>query len=794
MKHISIKYNPYLIKTVIKVDGKEPKPNSSLNVGNKRLQEWVERLPKTLLDEYRDRNISLEFTGITSDYEDVQAAFKPYKERMSIEWSHNKTPDVTDVENTIKRIFEDIQAGPINSLKDPKIVRTFERAQNAQFEINVVATMSSGKSTLINALLGKKLMPAANEATTATIVRIIDTPNTDSYTAIAYDKSGNKRKVKEPVTLLDMKAMNDDPEISTIELRGKIPFVNSTGMRLILVDTPGPNNSRNERHREMTYQMLKGSDHSLVLYVMNAGQLGINDEKNFLDFVCDCMKEGGKQSRERFIFAVNQMDRFNVEDEGQNCIKKALDNVKDSLEERGINEPNIFPVSSLAALEKRSEGKVKMALPIFQPLSETYPAYHFDTYYDYSHLPASARNRIENFKSKAEISSDDLLEVHTGIVSIEQAIAMYINKYARTTKIRDLVHAFNEKLTELAVEARLRDAILEDENAAKEIEKQISLVQSNINSAQNAQQCTKMIDDLKLTKAKEDIRKYLDGVKNKINSMMSGKQNKVEKLQAKMQCDELKRDCEAIATQLKIQLVSIIQKAYQDNVSNLVEEYKKCLSDLNAGIEDNALAFDSLDLVATNLQDLSNIISDHEERVDESYYKTEEYEVKVPGNRGKYGSGGAADGAAVGAAIGSFIPGIGSLLGAIGGAIIGGIGGAAAGTGEHMETRTIQKKVEKYVDYIDMSEVASDYLMPFQKSLLNVQTTAEEFVDGETERLKKYLKGKLQEINGILSQKLEELKKATQKKETTASEIAKKKEELEWLREIQHRVNCIIEF
>ncbi|WP_201603110.1 dynamin family protein [Psychrobacter submarinus] len=40
------------------------------------------------------------------------------------------------------------------------------------FKIIVVATMSSGKSTLINSMLGRELLHCANEATTATITRI----------------------------------------------------------------------------------------------------------------------------------------------------------------------------------------------------------------------------------------------------------------------------------------------------------------------------------------------------------------------------------------------------------------------------------------------------------------------------------------------------------------------------------------------------------------------------------------------------------------------------------------------
>ena len=63
MKNVEIKYNPYLIETFITVDGQIPKLNSSLNVGKKRLQEWVDRLPMILLDEYRDPNLKVSFQG-----------------------------------------------------------------------------------------------------------------------------------------------------------------------------------------------------------------------------------------------------------------------------------------------------------------------------------------------------------------------------------------------------------------------------------------------------------------------------------------------------------------------------------------------------------------------------------------------------------------------------------------------------------------------------------------------------------------------------------------------------------
>ena len=89
MKKINIKYNPYTINTEITVDGQTPKPNSALRVGKKRLQEWVETLPQIILDEYRDRNVTVEFTGSKNDYDDIVAIFEVYKNQISASASYS---------------------------------------------------------------------------------------------------------------------------------------------------------------------------------------------------------------------------------------------------------------------------------------------------------------------------------------------------------------------------------------------------------------------------------------------------------------------------------------------------------------------------------------------------------------------------------------------------------------------------------------------------------------------------------------------------------------------------------
>ena len=753
MKKVKIKYNPYIVETEITVDGQKPKANSALNVGKKRLQEWVEKLPQILLDEYRDSNVIIEFTGTVSDYEDIESVFNVYKDKISATCNFHKTADITDVERTIDKIFENIKNGPVAELKDKKIIQAFEKAKDSKFEINVVATMSSGKSTLINALLGQQLMPAANEATTATIVKIIDTDQ-DHFSAIAYDKSGQIVKKLDNVTLEDMQALNADVKVSTVEIKGKIPCVSSVGMKLVLVDTPGPNNSRDKSHEEMTYKMIADSDKSLVLYVMNGQQLGINDEKIFLDYVCQSMKDGGKKARERFIFAVNKMDAFSPDpqDDGPECITKALDNVKAGLEDREIYNPNIFPVCSLPALQKRAEmkGTRARALRDFVEMCEEYDVMHFENYYQYNNLPQTVRNRIENFK--VQMGEDDAIEIHTGIVSVEQAIAQYINKYARTTKVFDLVQSFNEKLNELAAVAHLEDAIRNDKNAKAEIEKQISKIKANIQSAQNAQNRSKTIDEIDLTSVvKAQVKTYMTEIKIKLSKMLDG-DSKVEKIKAKQQCTEIEKECKAISVQIKVQIDKILETTYKETITKIVDEYKRYLADLNIGVNTNALSINPANLVSGSLADLSSIIDDNTETVDESYYD-DKYKW-VPSKKKWYNPF------------------------------------SWFNEGAHWEGKTI----EKYTDYVDMRVVTSSYIKPFQRSLDQTQKDAIEHVNSETQRLKDYLKSELAKIDKVLNQKLDALSKTEADNKAKAEEIAIKEKNLKWLESIQNQVNNIINF
>lgn len=92
MKNIKITYNPYLIKTSVLIEGKTPKPNSRLNFRKIRLQEWANNIADILVEESRDKNFQIEFVGLETDFEDLQAAISEAKD-VSVSFIFKKKND-----------------------------------------------------------------------------------------------------------------------------------------------------------------------------------------------------------------------------------------------------------------------------------------------------------------------------------------------------------------------------------------------------------------------------------------------------------------------------------------------------------------------------------------------------------------------------------------------------------------------------------------------------------------------------------------------------------------------------
>ena len=208
------------------------------------------------------------------------------------------------------------------------------------YSVAVVATMSAGKSTLLNAMIGHRLLPAQNEACTATVCRIEDIDSYDAFQGRAK-VNGNWNAWQKPIGHVDVQTWNDS-KVDEIELRGNLPWIDNTSdaYRVVLIDTPGPNNSTNLDHAKITEDILNSYDFAALIFVINAETPGTEDEWLFLNKISEVIKRRGCQAQ--IVFALNKIDK--VDPEKDETIVGILRNRIKQMSSIGFVKPIMVPV------------------------------------------------------------------------------------------------------------------------------------------------------------------------------------------------------------------------------------------------------------------------------------------------------------------------------------------------------------------------------------------------------------------------------------------------------------------
>ena len=494
MTNFSIEYNPYLVKCTFKLNGKVLNSNNRIGAkSNERLQILLGELGnwKGLLKEIDnccdDDKISLHFKGRKIDYDDLRYTLQLYPEKEKFQLSFEEvSKNDNNIIAALDKIFAEIKEKNLPEFKVPNkdgkdIFKAYEEVKNGIFEVSVIATMSSGKSTLINSLLHKELLPSKNEACTATIARILDNDDMDGYEAECYAADGKTIIYRRStVDAEKLQKYNSDKNVAYIDIEGNIPAIDSNKIRLCLRDTPGPNNSRDENHGRLTQSIIKRTN-AVVLYVLNATNSGVTDDKALLQSIAEEMATAGKQSRDRFIFVINKCD--DLDEEKGETIENLLQNTREYLKECGITEPTLIPTSALLALLVRKarnhehlSRKEKKELDQVEDFVEN-ELLHFEKY---ATLTPTVRAYLQKQVDKYHKNKDDWdLEaaIHSGVPAVEQTIKEYIDKYAYPIKINDAITDIDRILKELDMRAKFAESIAKDEKKLEQVRNQIEQAQ-----------------------------------------------------------------------------------------------------------------------------------------------------------------------------------------------------------------------------------------------------------------------------------------------------------------------------
>ncbi len=207
MQKIIIKYNPYIMKTEIIIEGTNIATDNTLGSYYENLksyldsgiplQTWIEPIPGTtwngILAELKDDDFSdtiqFDFYGREIDYQDFKRTCESQNEQRNFPLTLDFVPHITlsdkktldlleDVKNKLySDEFKSIMASYSSDSELAKeyqlIERKYEVAKSNEFRVVFAGLFSSGKSLIINTLIRRDILPIADETCTSKICRII---------------------------------------------------------------------------------------------------------------------------------------------------------------------------------------------------------------------------------------------------------------------------------------------------------------------------------------------------------------------------------------------------------------------------------------------------------------------------------------------------------------------------------------------------------------------------------------------------------------------------------------------
>ncbi len=265
-------------------------------------------------------------------------------------------------------------------LKD-KTINNIEALLDKTYKIAVVANMSAGKSTFINAMFANDILPTCSEATTDCPVYIYSDDNSNNDKAIVEFSDGrtpielNKHDVIKELKLYakkDSKELDDKyKNVYRIHLYWDFYSLKNTqdsNLKFVFIDTPGPNNTNEfqNKHRNITKNIIL-EEANMALYLLDYGQIDSNLELakgNIWDLI--------KQRKDRdenfeVFFIINKIDmafednrkllkirHSKNRDEFYKNLKKvwlhhenkAMKKVKKTAIKYGFDNPKVFTASS----------------------------------------------------------------------------------------------------------------------------------------------------------------------------------------------------------------------------------------------------------------------------------------------------------------------------------------------------------------------------------------------------------------------------------------------------------------
>lgn len=532
MINVSLSYNPYEMKTQMSVDSQDI---CSINEYSKfrqfiesgtPIQTWMDPIDykewKGILNELvsmdDNESVTFNFSGREIELNDLKRACEAQNSdrepgcKIRVVFNHVKVIDDIELSENAEKVYQELLSDRFKRLVSERsnnsevveryksLERNYRLTKEKDFQIVFSGIYSSGKSTIINALVGHRILPSGNNTCTANNCEIRHTPGLGKKVFLkALDDNGG-------VVVEEMIFDNDDDfrkkftEISYVDKEKEIdsPYGNVDKMvvgvdlshlypqkgrkeiekkfTIVIVDTPGVNSSATQHeeineHAAAALEAIADESMPMVVFCVDSGSLEDESIGTFLKDIIERTGTDGNKFNERFLFLANKCDDIENDNDDDDVLKKAklvFSKYLTTPQKWGMPEnthigfePRMFFTASLASLAiaigvtepEKDLSRKKVLFRNYEDFKESIIDYEDSNYFltNECSIPEYRKDLITEEFNKS-IENNDVVravELQTGIPALVIAIQDYILRYAYPIRVKALLNTFDDILIDV---------------------------------------------------------------------------------------------------------------------------------------------------------------------------------------------------------------------------------------------------------------------------------------------------------------------------------------------------------
>lgn len=597
MKTIEISYNPYKMITEMFINQVDVCQNQSYEkfkdfIENEiPLQTWIEPIEyrdwagfvNEISDPETNDEVKVVFSGRKIDFDDLKRAIADQNEDRSEEtrvrytFEHKTILDDKILAQNIEEVVSELKSPRFRELiqqrtteelskKYNELDENYQTAKENLFYIVLAGAYSSGKSTLLNALIRHDVLPTSSRTCTSKNCRIRHDSSLGKKVSLACYDENDKIVIEKRIfekdsdcadafleicPIRDKNTVDAYPEVTMMELGVDLSHlypdsVSEDTFTIVLIDTPGMDSSQSSqdgvnRHAEIALQAMSMESKPMIILCVDANYY---DDKSIGEFMREIINQAKEESgfNDRYLFLMNKSDGIPYKsnetaestkaafaeyltDSSKWGIKGDEGELKQLAEEAARFVPRIFMTTGLIAfaiqcradtftdeeLEDSYKEDLYKGLKDFKERicgRRKRENYYLSRYCD---IPNYRKDEIEEeFRAALEAGRDTrAAELQCGLVSVESAIKDYIARYAYPIKVHGLLDTFEDILEDVN---NFNNGILAD---LKQMEKDLGERNRDREEAgETRKNAEEKIGVLEKTKEKiESQMEVLDGIK-----------------------------------------------------------------------------------------------------------------------------------------------------------------------------------------------------------------------------------------------------------------------------------------